>query len=363
MGKPAARIGDMTAHGGTIVVGCPTVLIGGMPAARMMDMHVCPMVTPAPAPIPHVGGPIILGSMGVLIGGMPAARMGDMAICVGPPDVIALGCMTVMIGEMMPGAAGAPGPPMVGLTSAAAAQMGAATALSDNKETSTKEEHWVEFEFVDKAGKPVSGVHYKFTDAENKESNGVLKPDGRIRRDALKQGQCEGRLLSVHSAKWSKNSPEVGEKVKLIAETLGFDSGSKGFFRIYRRDINQPDVLHDTIETQVQGDKIEADWEYIAPQGAPAGKDPKAPADFYSAPEFYFVAAVNPCESRSALLSYRDWIEFTFKDEQGNPLANKKFRLYLASGEIRQGKLDASGHAKIKDIPPGKVRIFLDPRK
>lgn len=67
------------------------------PAARIGDMHVCPMVTPAVPPIPHVGGPISLGAPTVLIGGMPAARMGDMAICTGPPDTIALGSMTVMI--------------------------------------------------------------------------------------------------------------------------------------------------------------------------------------------------------------------------------------------------------------------------
>ena len=68
----------------------------GMPAARMTDMHVCPMVTVL---VPHVGGPILppccpLG----LIGGLPAARVGDMAVCVGPPDVIALGSFTVLIG-------------------------------------------------------------------------------------------------------------------------------------------------------------------------------------------------------------------------------------------------------------------------
>jgi uncharacterized Zn-binding protein involved in type VI secretion len=67
MGKPAARIGDMTTHGGSLVVGCPTVLIGGMPAARLGDMHVCPMVTPGTPPVPHVGGPVSLGSAGVLM--------------------------------------------------------------------------------------------------------------------------------------------------------------------------------------------------------------------------------------------------------------------------------------------------------
>ena len=66
------------------------------PAARLTDMHVCPMVTGI---VPHVGGPILApGAPTVLIGGLPAARVGDMCVCVGPPDVIALGSFTVLIG-------------------------------------------------------------------------------------------------------------------------------------------------------------------------------------------------------------------------------------------------------------------------
>lgn len=63
-------------------------------------MHVCPMVDPGPKP--HVGGPILPpGCVTVLIGGMPAARVGDMATCTGPPDTIAKGSATVLIGGMM----------------------------------------------------------------------------------------------------------------------------------------------------------------------------------------------------------------------------------------------------------------------
>ena len=73
----------------------------GMPAARITDMHVCPMVTPGVPPIPHVGGPILPpGAVTVLIGGLPAARVTDMAVCVGPPDVIALGSFTVLTMSM-----------------------------------------------------------------------------------------------------------------------------------------------------------------------------------------------------------------------------------------------------------------------
>jgi uncharacterized Zn-binding protein involved in type VI secretion len=65
-------------------------------AARITDMHVCPMTS---GPVPHVGGPVLPpGAVTVLIGGLPAATVGDMAVCTGPPDTIAVGSTTVMIG-------------------------------------------------------------------------------------------------------------------------------------------------------------------------------------------------------------------------------------------------------------------------
>lgn len=65
-------------------------------AARITDMHVCPMVTGV---VPHVGGPILPpGAPTVLIGGLPAACVGDMCVCVGPPDTIVVGSGTVLIG-------------------------------------------------------------------------------------------------------------------------------------------------------------------------------------------------------------------------------------------------------------------------
>ena len=68
------------------------------PAARITDMHTCPMVTGV---VPHVGGPILPpGAPTVLIGSLPAARATDMATCVGPPDVIAMGSATVLISKM-----------------------------------------------------------------------------------------------------------------------------------------------------------------------------------------------------------------------------------------------------------------------
>lgn len=66
-------------------------------AARITDMHVCPLVTGV---VPHVGGPVAIGCPQVLIGMIPAARVADMVTCAGPPDLIAMGSMTVLIGGM-----------------------------------------------------------------------------------------------------------------------------------------------------------------------------------------------------------------------------------------------------------------------
>ena len=146
-GKPAARVGDQTAHGGVITgPGDPTVLIGGQPAAVMNDQHTCPMVNPTPAANPHVGGPIIATGATVLIGGKPAARLGDTAICQGPPATIILGCMTVLIGDGGGGGGGG------------AASGKKAKAEVTAKETEVEESHYLDVKVVDKAGKPITGL-------------------------------------------------------------------------------------------------------------------------------------------------------------------------------------------------------------
>lgn len=97
----AARMGDMTSHGTPLTPGpgSANVLIGGMPAWRATaDFHTCPQVVPGTPPVPHVGGVVAAGSSTVLINNLPATRMGDSITESGPPNAIALGCNTVLIG-------------------------------------------------------------------------------------------------------------------------------------------------------------------------------------------------------------------------------------------------------------------------
>lgn len=88
----AARVGDTTNHGGTITgPGAATVMIGGMPAAVVGDMHVCVMPPNTHQP---TSSPFTMGSATVLIGGKPAVRVGDTCVC-GASAVV--GCPTVII--------------------------------------------------------------------------------------------------------------------------------------------------------------------------------------------------------------------------------------------------------------------------
>ena len=358
MGKPAARMGDSTAHGGVIVTGFPTVLIGGMPAARLTDMHTCPMATPATPPIPHVGGPISgPGVPTVLIGGMPAACVGDMAVCVGPPSTIIMGCMTVLIG---PGGGGGGGGG-AGSSGAGSAVTSAKQALTDNVETTTKEEHWLEFEVKDKAGNLISGIPYKLTDTDNKDSESLILSDGKILRDALKEGEAKVILRNIFSPSWSKNNAKVGDKVKLSLKSMGIENGEKVELNIFVKDANYQDHLLEIIETTIQNEKAEAEWELTMDEKFTNLVEHKENIGGYSNQFFYFDAYCAGFKIKSPLLYYEDWVELEFKDEDGNALANKKFKMILPTGEIKKGKLDGSGKTKIEKIPPGKIDISLIP--
>jgi uncharacterized Zn-binding protein involved in type VI secretion len=403
MGKPAARMGDTTAHGGTIVLGFPMVLIGGQPAARITDMHVCPMVTPAIPPIPHVGGPITLGSPMVLIGGLPAARMGDMAVCTGPPDSIVMGCMTVLIGEGGSGGGGGGSPsggaPSLGVgvstssggetvfdigtamiegggTNSAKIGAGIANNLQGNlsfgtgtgititerlettqSQTPIKEEHhWIEFNFNDSSGEPISGVPCQFTSPDGKQSEFFLSPLG-IKWYGKKGGTGKAKLMFIRKARWSQAKARVGDKVKLIADVEGYNPGTEAVFEIYKRDLFGADIRILVIRTKTESNKVEAEWEYQYPDDINDIEDTKRIK--YTNPEYYFIVKVGQQRARSEFLEYQDWIDIELRDDDDKPIGNEEYILYLPNGEIRNGKLDQNGHRREENLPPGKCRVVF----
>lgn len=186
----------------------------GKPAARVSDMHVCPMFD---GPKPHVGGPILpAGKPNVMIGGLPAATVGNMCTCTGPPDVIimgssgvliggmpaarmgdstahggtiVMGCLTVLIGEA--GGGGGGGGSNGG---AAAAQQGAAQAANnqnsnalkeaakngdDTAEQTKKEDFSAQFSLIDEAGKGKKDVKYEIKTNDGKVHDGKTDGNGK----------------------------------------------------------------------------------------------------------------------------------------------------------------------------------------
>ncbi len=211
------------------------------PAARLMDMHMCPMQTPAVVPIPHVGGPIVgPGNPQTLIGGIPAAVVGDMCICVGPPDVISAGsftvliggkpaarmgdmtahggmitagCPTVMIGDSG-GGAGSPQAATMGaakvagsaFTRTGCASKGAIAAHEGSplftRGDPAKKKSWVEIELVDQQGKPAAYERYRVVPPGGEPIEGFLDEKGFARVDGIDPGTCQVSFPDLDGAGW-----------------------------------------------------------------------------------------------------------------------------------------------------------------
>lgn len=198
MGMPACRITDQTAHGGIVILGFPTVLIGGLPASRIGDMHTCPMVDVL---VPHVGGPFILGSPTVLVGMMPQSRVTDQLTCVGPPDVAIMGEVTVLVG--MAGAAGAAGATGGAAAMSSSAPVAAAAASPAAKGPSPARSA---------AAKPPGGAAASAnppaaTAPAVKTATARVQPDGAVQTSAL-AGQSLPPVL-LQQAGWPDLPPEA----------------------------------------------------------------------------------------------------------------------------------------------------------
>ncbi len=360
MGKPAARVGDMTSHGGVIAVGCPTVLIGGMPAARVGDMHTCPMVSPGP--VPHVGGPVSLGSTGVLIANMPAARMGDMCVCTGPPDSIAAGCPTVLIGETGAGGGAGGGSGSAKSVAAGEASSDDSTAASESgggdNDSDSDEGHFLHTDFVDKAGFPITGVNFKLKLPDGSESSGPMT--GTVKQDVEKTGNYDIELHGVINAQWSKERAKVGDSVTMSAEAVGIDDGTEATLELSVYDPNYATRTIKSFKVSISGGKVQHDWKVELDQAYLQIQDEKSESANYSSPLFFFKVKAGESETRSGFLTILDDFEFNLKDKDGNPLGDKKYRLYACTGEIREGTLDGNGHAKETDVPAGRVQVFVD---
>lgn len=171
--------------------------------------------------------------------------------------------------------------------------------------------------------------------------------------------------VQVFNLKWSAKEARRGDILTLSADTNGLRDHTEVTVIIYEYD---RDSAHDKIvelPATVMDKRIELQWEYeyhedtdeIATQ-----EELDKYGGKYNPPEYFFTIKIEDTEfgkekQDSGLLEFKDWVEITLVDGEGNTIANEDYVLYLADGQQRQGTLDASGRAREDDIAPGTVRF------
>lgn len=207
---PAAALGDLAAHGGTVAIGSNNVFIGGKPAARQGDSVACSL---------HGTGVVATGSATVFINGMPAARMGDIT-----------GCLLMGMGSLaIPPVLGAPAgaPPLTrsndGQTNAEAEEDGKPTFFHIER-TDTDEDHNGQADSYEATG---AFAHY------SNRMDGPDRAEGKTGKERGAKIILDGGYFNVKSSGptgplgITNESRELGV-AKVVVVLSGGDAGSKG---------------------------------------------------------------------------------------------------------------------------------------
>jgi uncharacterized Zn-binding protein involved in type VI secretion len=335
-----------------------------MPASALGDMHICPMCT---GPVPHVGGPILLGSTGVFVGKKPAARISDQALCVGPPSMNAMGCFTVLIGEVGSGSqAGA----AEAAASAAATKKGPKAIkpfpLARPPEAPPKI-HRVEFEFVDSAGMPLSGIPFNLKDPDGKDVIGVSTIDGNGYYDGyVKAGSFTVTVPVLSGAKWDKAEIDVSEKCGWSVTADGFEDGTQAWASIYG--LGEGGIRHmvGTEETKVSGGKVSGTWDakatlLAADEAAPEGRTGAHKPELEACESFQVMICAGQCVAVSPSLKVHDTVEILLTGDGGKPRKQTPYTLTLRDGSVLTGNLDDQGKAKHEKVARGRFTAEFGP--
>jgi hypothetical protein len=173
-------------------------------------------------------------------------------------------------------------------------------------------------------------------------------------------------LFKVTNQKWGQKEARGGDVVKLMADVEGVPDEMELLIHIYEYD---QDGAHDFITKfpcRVKAKKIEAEWEYEYHEDTdeiPTEEEMKKYGGKYNPPEYFWVAELGGKrfgdEQESGLLEFKDWIEFRFEDDAGNPMADEDYRMKMPDGSEEKGKTDKDGFVKVSSMSPGNVLIEL----
>lgn len=172
--------------------------------------------------------------------------------------------------------------------------------------------------------------------------------------------------INITDLKWSAEQARRGDLLTLSGKTKGIHNDEEVLVTIYEYDT---DGAHDKIvelPATVKDKQFELQWEYQYFEDTdeiPTQAEQKEYGGSYNPPEYFFTVrfgdAVFGKGQESGLLTFKDFVDVAYADENGLPYADADYKLILADGCERTGKLDSEGRARIEDVPPGQFKIIV----
>ncbi len=175
--------------------------------------------------------------------------------------------------------------------------------------------------------------------------------------------------IKVSDMKWNSDTARRGELVTLSAKVKNVPDGTDAVVKIYEFDRDGAHDLITEILSTVENGKVNVDWEYQYFEDTDEISTEQELQQYgksYNPPEYFFTITIEGQEfgksdQASGLLRFKDWIELIGFDDQGQPAGGQKYKIILADGSEKKGKLDNSGLVRLDDIPPGPYDFQIVP--
>jgi hypothetical protein len=212
----------------------------------------------------------------------------------------------------------------------------------------------------DEAGIPIDGAEYTITFSDGSKKQGLFEngraefmdaPVGRFKLELEEYEFVFGKIIKVN---WDANKTKYGEKIKMLVDVEGFEDGTPAKFEIWKREGNGKNNVIERIDGKVQGNKVEAVWDY-SPEEVEEDLKEKVEED-KEEPEYFFAVDIEGEEARSEILTFNYPIDIYLEDKNGNPLEGAEYKITLSDGTEIRGKFK-KGHAKVEDAPYGKFSV------
>lgn len=159
--------------------------------------------------------------------------------------------------------------------------------------------------------------------------------------------------INITNLKWDKKEARRGDILKLTADVKGAQEGSEAEIEIWEHDADGAHDLITKIPGTVKNNKVETEWEYEYHEDTDDIPSKDETEKGYNPPEYFFKVIINGTSADSGLLEFKDWIEIHLVDQEGMPIPNEDYEIYLPDGSIKNGNLDSNGKANVIDVPPG----------